>query len=159
MLTGEKPDQIGDDGRVDQNQQKLPPGGVVVGFQHLQGQKGGGQDERDVLCPALFQNQARSLQKIQGSVGKGEDAELPQAMIVDQGEIAQQCIDEDIAGLKAQRINQAHSQVVQIAMEQPEQPKAERNKEHALAELEYADQDQDARTMQGQIPGSKSIKT
>src|ERR1700733_15354241 len=107
LLTGahlvvEHDGQIDKDEQVEDGQHYLKHRDMADDFVKLPGQKRSGQDEGEVLCPALLQHQSGAFDDVQSRVEKNGEADLFEPVRAEQGRFFQQHIDDPILGVEAE---------------------------------------------------------
>ena len=135
-------DQVQDHHNVDEGENDLDPGDVTDDFEEFPGQEGRGEDERYVFGPDLAQDETDALEAVQSGVAEDADADLLEAMGIDESQLVEDEIDESAFGVEPQAGDDARGHVDQVLVQELDGSDAEEDAENGLDKLEGSDGDE-----------------
>lgn len=139
--------QVYDDRDIDQQNDDLRCCQMPADFVDLQRYQSSGGDDREVFCPALPQQQARTLGKKEAGVDEGANAESLELILVDIKETGQKSVHEPVVGIDAKDIYPVRDGFGNILMQQLERANTNCKQQHPFDELEGSDEQEHGRAL------------
>jgi hypothetical protein len=133
------PDQIGEDGDVDEEDQDFSLGQVAMNLPEFEGDERSGKDGGEIFRPALAECQAGAFGKGEASVKEGANAEFFELVVIHIRETSEKVMDEEVAGIDPESIDPMEHVGGNVLMQKPQCADSHGEENQALYKFESGD--------------------
>jgi hypothetical protein len=137
--------EVGDDAEIEDEENNFGDGNVAMELPKFEGNEGSGENNGEILGPALAEGQAHPFRESEPGVKEGADTEDFEVLVVENGDASENVMNENVAGINAHEVGPAREVCSDVFVKEIEGADSNGEKECGLREFKGGDEEKTAR--------------